>query len=167
MVVPFAAGGPTDAVARIVAAHMKVKLGQSLVIENVTGAAGSIGVGRVARAAPDGYTLGIGILGTHVLNGALYPLQYDVLQDFEPVALIASNPQPIVSRNTVPVTSLPELIAWLKASPDKALAGTAGVGTTAHVTGLLFQKITGTAFSLCPIAAPPWQCRIWLRAILT
>src|SRR5262249_61954018 len=124
MVVPFAAGGPTDAVARIMAAHMKVKLGQGFIIENVTGAAGSIGVGRVARAVPDGYTLSIGILGTHVLNGALYPLQYDVLKDFEPVALLASNPQLIVSKNAVPAKNLQELIAWLKASPDKASAGT-------------------------------------------
>jgi len=150
MVVPAPAGGPTDTVARIFSERMRAKLGQPIIVENVAGAAGSIGVGRVARAVPDGHTLSIGYLGTHVLNGALYPLQYDVLKDFEPVALLATNPQLIVSKNAVPAKSLLELIAWLKASPDKASAGTAGVGTPGHVTGLLFQKITGTRFQFVP-----------------
>src|SRR6476661_2465909 len=129
MVVPFAAGGPVDTVARILSEPMRVTLGQSIIVENVTGAAGSIGVGRVARAAPDGYTLSIGHWSTHVVNGAIYPLQYDLLNDFEPISLISSNLHMIIARKTVPATSLKELIAWLKANPDKASAGTAGAGS--------------------------------------
>jgi tripartite-type tricarboxylate transporter receptor subunit TctC len=144
IVVPFAAGGPTDTIARIVAERMSISLGQSLVIENVTGAAGTIGVGRVARASPDGYTLSVGYLGTHVLNGAIYHLQYDVLNDFEPVALLASNPQLIVAKKTTPANNLLELIAWLRANPGRAAQGTAGLGSPAHVTGAYFQKVSGT-----------------------
>ena len=120
IVVPFPAGGPTDTVARILAEPMRVALGQAIIIENVTGAAGTIGTGKVARAAPTGYTLSVGFLGTHVLNGALYKLPYDVLQDFEPIALLASNPQLIVAKLAMPATDLRELIGWLKANPDKA-----------------------------------------------
>jgi len=159
MVVPFPAGGPTDTVGRIVAERMRVSLGQPIIIENVTGAGGTIGVGRVARAVPDGYTLSVGFLGTHVLNGAIYPLQYDVLNDFEPVALLASNPQLIVAKNATPAKSLNELIAWLKANPGKASQGTAGVGSPAHVSGAYFQKETGTRFQFVPYrgAAPAMQ----------
>jgi tripartite-type tricarboxylate transporter receptor subunit TctC len=148
MVVPFPAGGPTDTVGRIVAERMRVSLGQPIIIENVTGGGGTIGVGRVARAVPDGYTLSVGYLGTHVLNGAIYPLQYDVLNDFEPVALLASNPQLIVAKNATPAKSLNELIAWLKANPGKASQGTAGVGNPAHVSGAYFQRETGTLLSI-------------------
>src|SRR5471032_2998710 len=126
MIVPFAAGGPTDTIGRIVSERMRASLGQSIIIENVTGASGSIGVGRVARAAPDGYTLGIGHWATHVINGAIYPLQYDVFNDFSPVAWIATNPQLIVTKNSVPAKDLASLIAWLKANPNKASQGTAG-----------------------------------------
>jgi tripartite-type tricarboxylate transporter receptor subunit TctC len=159
MVVPFPAGGPTDTVGRIVAERMRVSLGQPVIIENVTGAGGTIGVGRVARAVPDGYTLSVGFLGTHVLNGAIYQLQYHVLNDFEPVALLASNPQLIVAKNATPAKSLNELIAWLKANPDKASQGTAGVGSPAHVSGAYFQKETGTRFQFVPYrgAAPAMQ----------
>jgi tripartite-type tricarboxylate transporter receptor subunit TctC len=159
MVVPFPAGGPTDTVGRIVAERMRVSLGQPIIIENVTGAGGTIGVGRVARAVPDGYTLSVGFLGTHVLNGAIYQLQYHVLNDFEPVALLASNPQLIVAKNATPAKSLNELIAWLKADPDKASQGTAGVGSPAHVSGAYFQKETGTRFQFVPYrgAAPAMQ----------
>jgi len=159
MVVPFPAGGPTDTVGRIVAERMRVSLGQPIVIENVTGAGGTIGVGRVARAVPDGYTLSVGFLGTHVLNGAIYLLQYDVLNDFEPVALLASNPQLIVAKNATPANSLNELIAWLKANPGKASQGTAGVGSPAHVSGAYFQKETRTRFQFVPYrgAAPAMQ----------
>ena len=146
MVVPFAAGGPVDTLARIVAERMRTSLGQPVVIENVTGAGGSIGAGRVARAVPDGYTLIIGIWTTHVVNGAIYALQYDVLNDFEPIALLANNPQVIVAKKSMPANDLKGLIAWLKANPDKASAGTAGVGSPQHVLGVFFQSATGTRF---------------------
>ena len=150
MIVPFAAGGPTDTIARILAEHMRVSLGQPVILENVTGAAGSIGVGRVARAAGDGYTLVIGVWGTHVLNGAIYPLQYDLLKDFEPISLLASNPMVIVAKKVMPAKDLMELIAWLKANPDKASAGTTGTGGASHVAAILFQKETGTRFQFVP-----------------
>ena len=148
MIVPFAAGGPTDTLARIMAQHLNVSLGQPVVIENVTGAAGAIAVGRVARAAPDGYTLGIGNWGTHVINGAVMALQYDLLKDFEPVALIASNPLLIVTKNGVPAKELTGLIAWLKANGDKASAGTSGAGAPSHIAGVLFQRQTGHELSV-------------------
>jgi len=159
MIVPFPAGGPTDTIGRIVAEGMRVSLRQPVIVENVTGAGGTIGVGRVARAVPDGYTLSVGFLGTHVLNGAIYTLQYDVLKDFEPVALLASNPQLIVAKNATPAKNLNELITWLKANPDKASQGTAGVGSPAHVSGAYFQKETGTRFQFIPYrgAAPAMQ----------
>jgi tripartite-type tricarboxylate transporter receptor subunit TctC len=146
IVVPFTAGGPLDTLARIVAERMRASLGQPVVIENVTGAGGSIGTGRVARAAPDGYTLVIGIWSTHVVNGAIYSLQYDVLNDFEPIALLANNPQLIVAKKSMPANDLKGLIAWLKGNPDKASAGTAGVGSPQHVLGVFFQIATGTRF---------------------
>jgi len=145
IVVPFPAGGPTDTLARILAEHMRTSLGQPVIIENVSGAGGSIGVGRVARAAPDGYTLSIGHWQTHVLNGASYRLQYDVVKDFEPVSLLADTPQWIVARKTLPAKDLRELIAWLKENPGKATAGTVGVGGP-EVTGIYFQRSTGTSF---------------------
>src|SRR6266545_1524922 len=128
IIVPFPAGGPTDALARILAEHLRTSLGQPVMIENVSGAGGSIGVGRVARAAPDGYTVSIGHWQTHVLNGASYQLPYDVVKDFEPVSLLADTPQWIVARKTLPAKDLSELIAWLKENPGKATAGTVGVG---------------------------------------
>jgi len=157
MNVPFAAGGPTDTITRIVAQRMSAPLGHSIVIENVTGADGSIGVGRVARAAPDGYLLSIGQWSTHVLNGAAYALPYDLLKDFEPVALLTTNPLVIVTNKGVPATSLKELIAWLRANPDRAAMG---IGSMAHrVSGVYFQNLTGTRFTLVPYrgAAPAMQ----------
>jgi tripartite-type tricarboxylate transporter receptor subunit TctC len=150
MIVPFAAGGPTDTIARTLAEHMRVSLGQPVIFENVTGAAGSIGAGRVARAASDGYTLVIGVWGTHVLNGAIYPLSYDLVKDFEPISLVASNPMVIVARKAIPANDLMELIAWLKANPDKVSAGTTGIGGASHVAAILFQKETGTRFQFVP-----------------
>jgi tripartite-type tricarboxylate transporter receptor subunit TctC len=150
MVVPFAAGGPTDMIGRMLAERMRASLGQPVIIENVTGAAGSIAVGRVARAVPDGYTLSIGHWGTHVLNGALYTLPYDLLKDFEPVAVLSSNPLIIVAKKAMPADDLKGLMAWLKANPDKALAATAGTGGTAHIGGVFFQKETGTRFQFVP-----------------
>src|SRR5215468_1731216 len=141
MVVPYSAGGPTDTIARIMAERMRVPLGQTIIVENTTGAAGTLGVGRVARAVPDGYTISIGHWGTHVVNGAIYPLTYDVLNDFEPVAMIATNPQLIVARKGIPANDLKELIAWLKANSIKATQGTAGHGSGSHVSGVFFQHL--------------------------
>ena len=150
LVVPFAAGGPVDAVARIMSAPMSKILGQPVVVDYTTGAAGTLGVGRVARAAPDGYTLSIGNWNTHVINAAVYPLQYDVLKDIEPVGMISANPLLIVARASFPAKDLSELIAWLKANPDKASVGTAGVGSGTHMGGLYFQGATGTKFQYIP-----------------
>lgn len=150
LVVPFAAGGPTDAMARILADHMRTTLGQNVMIENVTGAASSLGVGRVVRAAPDGYTVSIGHLGTHVANGAIYKLGYDLVTDLEPVVLLPSNPMIIVSKNAVPAKTLKELIAWLKAKPAPAAAGTAGAGSGSHIAGLYLENITGIKLQFVP-----------------
>jgi tripartite-type tricarboxylate transporter receptor subunit TctC len=150
VVVPFAAGGPIDTTTRIVADKMKETLGQPIVVENIGGAAGSIAAGRVAKANPDGYTLMTGIWGTHVANGAIYKLAYDVQKDFEPVALVSSNPLLIVSSKKTPAKDLAELIAWLKTNPGKATQGTSGVGSVGHLGGVFFQKMTGTQFGFAP-----------------
>jgi tripartite-type tricarboxylate transporter receptor subunit TctC len=150
IVVPFPAGGPVDVVGRLLAERMRESLGQPVLIENVTGASGSIAVGRVARAAPDGYTIVIGNWATFVVNGAIFPLQYDLVKDFEPIGLITTQPYLIVARKTMPADDLSGLIAWLKANPDKASQGTSGVGTPAHVAGVFFMKETGTRFQLIP-----------------
>jgi tripartite-type tricarboxylate transporter receptor subunit TctC len=159
IVVPYSAGGPTDTIARIMAERMRGPLGQTIVVENTTGAGGTIGVGRVARAAPDGYTISIGHWGTHVVNGAIYALQYDVLNGFEPVAMIANNPQLIVAKKAVPAKDLKELIAWLKANSATATQGTAGHGTASHISGVYLQNITGTRFQFVPYrgAGPAMQ----------
>ncbi len=159
MIVPLAAGGPTDTIARIIAEGLRSSLGQPVIIENVTGAAGSIGVGRVARAAPDGYIISIGQWGTHVTNGAIYSLPYDLFEDFAPVSWIATGSQLVVSKNAIPAMDLKELIAWLKANPDKASLGTAGVGSPQHIAGIYFQNMTGTRFQFVPYrgVAPAMQ----------
>jgi tripartite-type tricarboxylate transporter receptor subunit TctC len=146
IVVPFAPGGPIDTLARVMAERMRTPLGQPVVIENVSGAAGSIGAGRVARAAPDGYTLVAGFWGTHVVNAATQALAYDVLNDFEPILQMSNNVQVIVGRKTLPVNDLKGLLAWLKANPDIATAGTAGGGSPQQVDGAFFQHATGTRF---------------------
>lgn len=150
MVVPFSAGGPTDAIARTLGERMRVFLGQTVVVENVTGAGGTIGVARAAQAAADGYTLSLGHLGTHVVNGAIYPLKFDLLNDFEPIALIASNPMMVVTKNDVPAKTLRELIEWLKANPGKVAAGTAGVGSGSHFSAVYLQTLTGVKFNFVP-----------------
>jgi tripartite-type tricarboxylate transporter receptor subunit TctC len=150
IVVGFAAGGPTDVTARSMAERMQVSLGQPVIVENVAGAAGSIGAGRVARAAPDGYTLSLGAWNTHVANGALYKLPYDVLRDFEPISLISRFPILIVAKKSMPANNLSGLITWLKANPDKASWGTGGVGSAGHLVGIFFQNITGTRFQHVP-----------------
>jgi tripartite-type tricarboxylate transporter receptor subunit TctC len=150
IVVPFSAGGPSDAMARILAERMKTTLGEVLLIENVTGAGGSIGVGRAVRSPPDGYTISFGHLGTHVANGAIYKLGYDLVADLEPVVLLPSNPMLIVSKNAVPAKSLRELLAWLKARPTPATAGTAGAGSGSHIAGLYFENVSGVKLQYVP-----------------
>jgi len=144
LVVAFSAGGPTDSIARIVAARAGVAIGQTIVVENTTGAGGTIGVGRVVKAAPDGYLIGIGHIGTHVVNGAIYKLDYDLLTDLEPVAMIATNPQILVGKLAIPAKNLKELIVWVRENQDKVSIGTGGAGTPAHVSAVYFQNITGT-----------------------
>jgi tripartite-type tricarboxylate transporter receptor subunit TctC len=150
IVVPFAAGGPSDAMARILAERMRLTLGRTVLVENITGAGGSIGVGRAVHAAPDGYTISFGHLGTHVANGAIYKLDYDLVKDLEPVVLLPSNPMIIVSSKSVPAKTLKELIAWLKARPEPATAGTAGAGSGSHIAGLYFEKATGIKLQFVP-----------------
>jgi tripartite-type tricarboxylate transporter receptor subunit TctC len=150
IVVPFPAGGTFDTVIRIVADRMKTTLAQPIIVENVGGAGGSIGVGRVARASPDGYTLSLGYWGTHVVNPAIYTLQYDPLKDFEPISLIASNPAVIVSKNALPAGNLRELIAWLKTNSSKATLATVGSGSPPHIAGLLLQRIASAGFQFVP-----------------
>ena len=150
IIVPFAAGGPSDAMARILAERMKMTLGQTVLVENVTGAGGSIGVGRAVHSAADGYTISFGHLGTHVANGAVYKLPYDLVDDLEPVVLLPSNPMIIVSKTAVPATSLGELIAWLKSRPAPATAGTAGAGSGAHIAGVYFESVTGIKLQYVP-----------------
>jgi tripartite-type tricarboxylate transporter receptor subunit TctC len=150
IVVPFSAGGPSDAMARILAERMKVKLGETILIENVTGAGGSIGVGRAVRSPPDGYTISFGHLGTHVANGAIYKLGYDLVTDLEPVVLLPSNPMIIVSKNAVPAKNLQELLAWLRSRPTPPTAGTAGAGSGSHIAGLYFEKVTGIKLQYVP-----------------
>jgi tripartite-type tricarboxylate transporter receptor subunit TctC len=150
IVVPFAAGGPADTLARLLGERMKNSLGQPIVVENVAGAAGSIGVGRVVRAAPDGHTIGIGHLGTHVFNGALYNLPYDLAADLDPIALLPSNYSVIVTKPDVPARNLKELVAWLKANPKQATAATAGIGSIAHVASVFFGRQTGASLQIVP-----------------
>jgi len=156
IIVPFPAGGPTDTLGRILAARMGTALGQSVIIENLTGAAGTIGTAHVAHAAPDGYTLILGHWQTHVVNGATFSLQFDVVNDFAPIALIADCPMSVVGKAALPANNLAELIAWLKQNPGKATVGIGGVGGGADVVGTYFQKSTGTSFQFVPYrgAAP-------------
>jgi tripartite-type tricarboxylate transporter receptor subunit TctC len=150
IVVPAAAGGPLDVLARILSERMRLSLAQPFMIENVAGAAGSIGVGRVARASPDGYTLSLGMWGTHVANAAIYSLSYDVVRDFEPISLIGSMSELIVAKKDMPANDLKGLITWLKANPDKATQGTSGVGSAGHIAGVFFQHLTGTRYQFVP-----------------
>ena len=150
MIVPFPAGGPTDTIGRVVADGMRNVLGQPVVIDNVGGAAGSLATGKVARSAPDGYTIGLGSGTTHVANGAVYQLKYDLIADFEPVSMITIQPMVIIGKKELAANTLQELIAWLKANPDKASQGTAGAGSTSHLSGIFFQQLTGTRYQFVP-----------------
>ncbi len=150
MIVPFPAGGATDTLARFLGEKMRPVLGQPIVIENVGGAAGSIGVTRAVRSPADGYTLSIGTSTTHMLTGGLYHLPFDLLKDLEPVILIGNEPLMLIGKKDFPADDLKGLIAWLKANPGKASVGIAGVGATGHLAGISFQKATGTKFEFVP-----------------
>jgi len=159
IVVGAAAGGPTDTIGRIITERMRASLGQTIVIENNGAAAGSIAHSRVARAAPDGYTLSLGHWGTHVVNGAVYSLPYDVLKDFEPVALISNSPYVIVGRRNLSASDLNALIDWLKSDPGKVIQGTSGAGSPSHIGGALLQSKFGTHWVFVPYrgAGPAMQ----------
>jgi tripartite-type tricarboxylate transporter receptor subunit TctC len=150
MVVPWPAGGPSDGPARVLAERMRMSLGQLVLVENVSGASGSAGTGRVARASADGHTIVHANFSTHVINGAVFNLQYDVQKDFAPISPIATQSFMIVGKKTLSANTLNELIGWLKANPDKAVQGTGGPGGVPHLAGMLFQKQTGTRFRLVP-----------------
>jgi tripartite-type tricarboxylate transporter receptor subunit TctC len=159
IIVPYPPGGLFDALARTLTEPMRAALSHTVVIENVGGAGGSIGVGRVARAAPDGYTLSIGSGDQFVVNAAIYPLQYDVVKDFEPVALLVSGPALIVSKTAVPANNLKELIAWLKTNHDKVVQGHNGSGSVQHLCGIQLQRAAGAIWPFVPYrgAAPALQ----------
>jgi tripartite-type tricarboxylate transporter receptor subunit TctC len=150
IVCPFAAGGATDVMSRVLADPMGKALGQTIIVEDLTGAAGAIGVAKVVRAPADGYTLSVGTLTTHVLIGGLYKLDFDLLNDLTPIAELGFEPLLICVKNSLPVKNLQELIAWLKANPGKASAGIPGVGSTGNLAGIAFQKMTGTTFQFVP-----------------
>jgi len=150
MLVPLGTGGSTDTIARIMAEGMRAAMGQPVIVENVTGAGGTIGVGRLVRSTPDGYTIGIGQWGTNMANGAIYPLPYDLVQDLEPIALIASQPFIIVARKSIPADDLKGLIGWLKVNSAKASEGNSGIGTPSHVAGILFQNLIGAHVQMVP-----------------
>jgi tripartite-type tricarboxylate transporter receptor subunit TctC len=159
IIVPYPPGGPTDTIARLLAERMRATLGQPVVIENVSGAGGTLGVARVAKAPGDGYTLSIGHWGSHVVNGAVYTLPFDLLADLEPVGLISDGPQLIVAAKSVPAADVRELIVWLKANPGRGMVGTTGVGGASHLAGILFANTTGTSIQIVPYrgAAPRMQ----------
>jgi tripartite-type tricarboxylate transporter receptor subunit TctC len=150
LIAPFPAGGPADGIARVIGEPMRAILGQTVVIENVAGAGGNLGVGRLARAAPDGYTIGIGQWSTHVVNAITYPLPYHVIDDFEPIALLTITPQLIVARKDFPAKDATELVAWLRANPDKATAGVVGAAGGAQVSSIYFEQAIGTKFRFVP-----------------
>jgi tripartite-type tricarboxylate transporter receptor subunit TctC len=150
LIAPFPAGGPLDVIARIIAEPMRVALGQPVIVENMPGAGGNLGVGRLARAAPDGYTIGIGQWSTHVVNPITYNLPYHVINDFEPIALLANTPQIIIARKDFPAKDAKELLAWLKANPGKATAATVGAAGGAQVSSIYFADAVGTKLQFVP-----------------
>jgi tripartite-type tricarboxylate transporter receptor subunit TctC len=148
MIVPLAPGGSTDTLGRLMAKAMSATLGQTVIVENVSGAAGTIGVTRAERSAPDGYTVLWGMWGTNVADGAIYNLGFDYLTDFEPVALAVTQPFLIDARKTMPANNLKELVAWIKANPDKVTMGTSGVGSPSHVAGVLMENLVGVKWQM-------------------
>jgi tripartite-type tricarboxylate transporter receptor subunit TctC len=159
MIVGFPPGGPTDTLARIVADGMKTALGQTIVVEDVSGAGGTIGTADVVHANPDGYTIGIGNWTSHVGSPAIYPLQYDVLKDLQPISVLAAAPLWIVGKNDLPPRTVAELITWLKSNPNPTTFGTVGAGSAAHLCGFFFAQKTGARFQFVPYrgAAPVMQ----------
>lgn len=155
MIVPFPPGGVTDTLARLIAEHMRTRLNQSIIVENMGGAGGSVGVGRAARAAPDGYTIVLGNSETHVLNPVVQTLDYDVVKDFAPVVLLPSYPFLLVTNNAVPAKTLKDLIAWIKQNPAKVTQGTVGIGTAQYLCGLALQKALGVTWQLVPYRGGP------------
>jgi tripartite-type tricarboxylate transporter receptor subunit TctC len=158
-IVPASPGGPTDTIGRIVMSRAQQLLGQTIIIENVGGASGTIGTGRLARAEPDGYTIGIGGPNHYVVNASVYTLHYDVLKDFEPISMLSNGPMLIMSRSSLPAKNLVELIAWLKANPDNVTFGTGGLASPPHISGLSLQAFTGNKFQFVPFrgSAPALQ----------
>ena len=150
IIVPFSAGGPTDTLARILGDRMKDALGQPIIVENVTGAGSTIGTTRAVQATPDGHTVILGNWTSHVGAGALYPVQWNILTDLEPVALLSASSLMIVGKTGLPANDAKELISWLKANPDKASAAIIGPGSGAHICALYFQEKTGTRFQFVP-----------------
>jgi tripartite-type tricarboxylate transporter receptor subunit TctC len=150
LVVPLSVGGSTDVIGRIIAQGMGEALGQTIVVENTTGAGGTIGEGRISRATPDGYTIGIGQWGTNVATGAIYKLPYDLMKDFEPIGLIATQPFFIVARKTMPANNLKELLAYLRQNGDKMNVGNSGIGSPSHVSAILFEKAAGVKLTMVP-----------------
>jgi tripartite-type tricarboxylate transporter receptor subunit TctC len=159
MVAPYSAGGPTDTLTRILAEHMQGTLGQTILVENITGAGGSLGVTRVARATPDGYTVSTGNQGSHITVGAITPVSFDLARDFRPVVFFATNPQLIIARKSMEAANLREFLAWLKANTGKATQGGGGLGSVAHIAALYLQQQSGTTFQFVPYrgAAPAMQ----------
>jgi tripartite-type tricarboxylate transporter receptor subunit TctC len=150
VIVPYAAGGPADALARILGERMRSTLGQTVIVENITGASGTLALTRAVKAPPDGYTLSLGHVGSHVISPAIFSLPFDVLTDLEPVARLPANSLLIVATKKFPADNLADMIAWLKANPDKAAAGTSGAGGGSHIAGVYFQSLTGTKFQFVP-----------------
>jgi tripartite-type tricarboxylate transporter receptor subunit TctC len=150
VVVPFPPGGQVDTVARLLLDRVRISLGQPLIVENIGGASGSIGTARAVRAAPDGYTLSMGNWTSHVGGPAMHPVTFDVLQDLEPISLLLVAPTVIIGRQGLTPNTLQELVAWLKANPDKASAATVGAGSPGHISSLQFQQVTGTRFQIVP-----------------
>jgi len=157
-IVPYGAGGPTDTVMRTLTEAMRRSLGEMVIIENVTGASGTLGVTRAVHAPADGYTVSVGNWPTHVINGAIYPLSFDLLKDFDPVARLSSNPYVILGRKDLPARDLKELIAWLKANPNKATEGTAGPAAASMWPECIFRKSAAPSFSSCLTGPVRWMC---------
>jgi tripartite-type tricarboxylate transporter receptor subunit TctC len=159
LIVPFPPGGITDIVARIVGDHMKASLGQPVIVENVGGAGGTIGVTRLFRSAPDGYTIAIGQWTSHVGAAAMYPVPFDYLKDFQPISMLSIGTLWIIGRKDFPANNTKELIAWLKANPNKATAGTIGIGSAIHMCLVYFAEKSGTTMQYVPYrgAAPLMQ----------
>ena len=158
-IVPASAGGPTETIGRIVLARAQQLLGQNIIVENVGGASGTIGTGRLVRADPDGYTIGIGGPNHYVVNASVYPLTYDTVKDFEPISLLSNGPMIIMSRNSLPANNLSDLVVWLKAQGDNVTFGTGGLASPPHISGLSLQRVTGTRFQFVPFrgSAPALQ----------